>query len=215
MNYSPESVRVRRSLHCGGDHGFSATELLTVLLILGLIAVISIPQVLDGLKAYRLHANAASLTTQLNLARFRATSQNTPYRVRISMAAPPHQFSMERLCGATPASVDSNCTGPYQVRTGGTEFGPQPVELGVSFTTANPGGTTTYPGTITGGVPSTIFYFNTRGMPVDANGNPLLNGGTVIYLTNGMSLTDAIVVSVGGKVNTYQWSPSSSTWKLR
>jgi hypothetical protein len=52
-------------------------------------------------------------------------------------------------------------------------------------------------------------------MPVDSSGNPLTNGGAVIYLTNGMSLTDAIVVSVGGRVNTYQWKPSSGAWTLR
>jgi hypothetical protein len=203
----------RGSLRCAP--GFSSVEMTTVVLILALISVVAIPQALTGVKAYRLHSNAASLTTQLNLARFRSTSQNTPYRVQIAMDAAPHRFSMDRLCGATPASVDSNCTAPYQARTGGTEFGPQPVELGVSFTTANPGGTTSYPGTITGGTPTNVFYFNTRGMPVDTSGNPLTNGGAVIYLTNGLGLTDAIVVSVGGRVSTYQWSPSSGTWKLR
>jgi Tfp pilus assembly protein FimT len=199
----------------GGSRGFSSAELLTVILILAIITVVAIPQALTGLKAYRLHANAASLTTQLNLARFRATSQNTPYRVQIAMDAAPHRFSMERLCGATPPSVDPSCTGPYQARTGGTEFGPQPVELGVSFTMTNPGGTTAYPGTITGGSPTNVFYFNSRGMPVDSNGNPLTNGGGVIYLTNGMGLTDAIVVSVGGRVSTYQWIPSSGSWQPR
>lgn len=199
----------------GLDHGFSMVELLTVVLIIGLISVIAIPQVLSGIKGYRLHSNAAALGSQLSMARFRATSQNTPYRVQIAMAAAPHSFSLDRLCGATPSSVDSNCTAPYQPRTDGTEFGPQPVELGVSFTTTNPGGTTSYPGTITGGTPATVFYFNTRGMPVDSSGNPLTNGGAVIYLTNGMSLTDAIVVSVAGRVSAYQWKPSSGTWNLR
>ena len=215
MTHFPEFEQPKRYESQGCDRGFSTVELLTVLLIMGLIAVIAIPQVLDGVKAYRLHSNAAALGSQLNLARFRATSQNTPYRVQIEMAAAPHRFSMDRLCGATPTSTDSSCTAPYVARTGGTEFGPQPVELGVSFITTNPGGTTSFPGTITGGSPTTVFYFNTRGMPVDSSGNPLTNGGAVIYLTNGMSLTDAIVVSVGGRVGTYQWKPSSSTWALR
>jgi prepilin-type N-terminal cleavage/methylation domain-containing protein len=215
MTHFPKYERQKRPRSLGCDRGFSTVELLTVLLIMGLIAVIAIPQLLNGVKAYRLHSNAAALSSQLNLARFRATSQNTPYRVQIEMAAAPHRFSMDRLCGATPTSTDSNCTAPYQARTGGTEFGPQPVELGVSFTTTNPGGTTSYPGTITGGSPTNVFYFNTRGMPVDSSGNPLNNGGAVIYLTNGMSLTDAIVVSVGGRVSTYQWKASSSNWVLR
>ena len=190
-------------------------ELLTVVLIIGLIAVMALPGALNGVKAYRLHSNATALSTQLSLARFRATSQNTPYRVQIAMAAAPHQFSMDRLCGITPASTDSNCSAPYQARTGGTEFGPQPIDLGISFTSTNPGGASSYPGTITGGAASTVFYFNTRGTPVDSNGNPLTNGGAVIYVTNGSNLTDAVVVSVGGRVSTYQWMPSTSTWNLR
>jgi len=190
-------------------------ELSTVVLIIGLISVMALPQALTAVKAYRLHSDAAALSSELNMARFRATSQYTPYRVEIDMAAAPHKFSVERLCGATFASVDSNCSGPYQPRTNGTEFGPQPIELGNAFTTTNPGGTTVYPGTITGGTGANVFYFNTRGMPVDSTGNPLSNGGAVIYVTNGSSLTDAVVVSVGGRVSTYQWQPSTSTWSLR
>ena len=212
MNYFQ---RIERPNLARSDQGFSMIELLTVVLIIGLIAVLALPGALNGVKAYRLHSNATALSTQLNLARFRATSQNTPYRVQIAMAAAPHQFSLDRLCGTTPTSVDSNCSAPYQARTGGTEFGPQPIDLGISFVTTNPGGTSSYPGTITGGTASTVFYFNTRGTPVDSNGNPLTNGGAVIYLTNGSSLTDAVVVSVGGRVSTYQWMPSTSTWTLR
>jgi len=197
------------------DRGFSMIELSTVVLVIGLISVMALPQALTAVKAYRLHSDTEALSSQLNMARFRATSQNTPYRVQIDMAAAPHKFTLQRLCGGTLASVDSNCSAAYQPRTGGAEFGPQPIALGNSFTTSNPGGTSVYPGTITGGTAASVFYFNTRGMPVDSSGNPLNNGGAVVYVTNGSSLTDAVVVSVGGRVSTYQWKPSSSTWSLR
>ena len=163
----------RRATPWKPDRGFSMIELSTVVLIIGLISVMALPQALTAVKAYRLHSDTAALSSQLNMARFRATSQYTPYRVKIDMATAPHRFYLERLCGATLASVDSNCSGPYQARTNGTEFGPQPIELGNFFSTANPGGTSTYPGTITGGTASSVFYFNTRGMPVDSTGNPL------------------------------------------
>jgi len=197
------------------EYGFTMLELLVVVLIIGLIAVVAIPQALTAVKAYRLHSDAAAFAGQLNVARFRATSQNTPYRVTVSTSVAPHTFQMERLCGSTPASVDASCTGPYQPRTNGLEGGTQPISRGNSFITTNPGGTTAYPGTITGGTAATVFYFNTRGMPVDANGNPLSQGGAVLYLTNNSNLTDAVVVSVGGRVSTYQWKPSTSTWMSR
>jgi Tfp pilus assembly protein FimT len=197
------------------NRGFSTIELSTVVLVIGLISVMALPQALIAVKSYRLHSDSEALSSQLNMARFRATSQNTPYRVQIDMAAVPHSFTLQRLCGGTLAAVDSSCISPYQPRTGGAEFGPQPIGLGNAFTTTNPGGASAYPGTITGGTASSVFYFNTRGMPVDSSGNPLTNGGAVIYVTNGSSLTDAVVVSVAGRVSTYQWKPSSSNWSLR
>ena len=52
-------------------------------------------------------------------------------------------------------------------------------------------------------------------MPVNSSGNPLSNGGAVIYVTNNANLTDAVVVSVGGRVSTHQWNPATSAWSSR
>jgi Tfp pilus assembly protein FimT len=190
-------------------------ELLVVVLIMGIVTAIAIPQALTAVKSYRLHSDAAAVAAQLNVTRFRATSQNTPYCLNIVTSTVPHSFTMERLCGSTPVTTDSNCTSPYQPRTDGMEGGAQVISVGDSFTTTNPGGATAYPGTITGGTASTVFYFNTRGMPVNSSGNPLSNGGAVIYVTNLANLTDAVVVSVGGRIANYQWNPSAGSWAAR
>ena len=190
-------------------------ELLVVVLVMAIVTAIAIPQALTAVKGYRLHSDAAAVAAQLNVTRFRATSQNTPYRLNIDTSTTPNTFAMERLCGSTPVSTDSNCSAAYQPRTNGIEAGQQTVSYGDSFTTTNPGGTTSYPGTITGGAAATVFYFNTRGMPVNNTGNPLSNGGSVIYVTSRINLTDAVVVSVGGRIAVYQWNPSTSTWVSR
>lgn len=196
------------------DSGFSMLELLLVMLVLVIIIAIALPQALTAVKGYRLHSDAAAVASQLNVARFRATSQYTPYSLSIDVAN--SQFSMQRLCGPTLSSVDSNCTGSAYLPRSTTQ--PDSITLPLatqdSFTTTNPGGTT-YPGTITGGSASTTFYFNTRGMPVDSSGNPVSNGGSVIYLKNTNNLTDAAVVSVGGRITLYNWSPSTTTWVAR
>jgi hypothetical protein len=156
------------------------------------------------------------VAAQLNVTRFRATSQFAPFRLNIDTTTTPHTFYMERLCGETPASIDSNCTSPYQpFTTRQIEGGRIPLSAGNVFTATNPGATTAYPGTITGGTAVAVFFFNTRGMPVDNLGNPVANGGVMTFLTNNAGLTDAVAVSVGGQIRVYNWDVSTSAWIAR
>jgi prepilin-type N-terminal cleavage/methylation domain-containing protein len=178
------------------DRGFSLLELLIVIVILAIVAAFAIPSALNSLRAYKLHSDAAALAAQMNVARFRATSQFTPYRLSISTAN--GTYTVERLSTSYGSPV--------------AELGPVNIYSGNAFVTANPGGST-YPGTITGGTAVTNFYFNTRGMPVDNTGNPIANGGAVIYLTNNAGLTDAVAATLGGRIGVYNWD--GSAWKAR
>lgn len=196
-------------------------EILVVLLLMGIIAAIAIPAAYSSLKGYRLHSDATALASYLNVARMKAASQYAPYRMVVNIAG--GTYTLEQLCGMTPSTADAACTGasaPYQPHTtpmleGGTQY----ISAGNTFSSCRPSSITgsVYPGTITADpspCPDPLyFYFNTRGSPVDNIGNPLSNGGDVIYLYNQNNLVDAVTVSIGGRVSVSSWS--GSAWVVR
>jgi len=198
--------------------GYSIVELMVVILVASIIIAIAIPQVLAALKGYRLHGDASAISAQLNVTRFRATSQYTPYRLNIITGSSPPSFSMERLCG-----TDTDCLPPsapcvqsyMPYLQADIESGAQYLATGDSFTTVNPGGAVLPPSLGGTGTGSTVFYFNTRGLPVDCTGTPLSNGGAVIYLQNADNLIDAVVVTAGGRIGIYAWSSKGNSWVPR
>lgn len=219
------------------DSGFSMIELLVVILIIAIVATFTIPQAMTSVRAYRFHSDAQALAATLDVARLRATSQFVPYRVNLTWVWTGgtwvNAYTLERLCGSMTSGCTAPwtpvCTQPYWSQsTPQIEAGTQYLAVNNNYSWWNPGGTASYPGPIipgstpvawagTPGVSATLpfpygFYFNTRGMPVGCDGNPLPNGGEVIYLWNpNLNISDAITVSVGGRISVYQWVPDPVT----
>lgn len=210
------------------EKGFSMLELLSALLIMGVIAAMALPTAITAVKNYRLHSDATALASFLNVVRMKGASQFAPYRLVIQESAigGTGTYAMEKLCGITPSTVDINCTSPYQPFTT-RQFdltGTQYLAAGNSMTGCRPTGVGSAPiSTINGDQSSSTppcstqlyFYFNTRGLPVDNSGNPLANGGDVVYIQNPDGLKDAITISLGGRVATWNWSPTAATWMMR
>ncbi len=192
------------------------TELLVVILIMGVTAAMSLPAALNALQGYRLHSEASGIAGYLNLAQMHAASQYAPHRVIINVTA--GTYMLERLCGMDPA-----CTGAYQsYATPQVEDGPQYIQQGNTFLSCRPTGITVSPGTITldpAGCPTPpdpfYIYFNTRGQPVDSSGNTLGNGGAALYITGQNGLVDAVTASPGGRVSVWNWSISGTQWVSR
>lgn len=210
------------------EHGFSMLELLAALLIMGIVAAFAIPAAITAVKGYRLHADASALAGFLNVARMKAASQYAPYRVAFNTAA--GQYSIEQLCGwnnSDPGCTAMGATAYSSLATPAIDHkvGVQYMSAGDSLLSCRPAGVPApspahpSPGSITAdaaGCPATLyFYFNTRGSPVDNTGNPLNNGGVVVFLQNQAQLLDAITVSVGGRVAVWNYAPSTTTWAMR
>ena len=202
------------------NHGFSMLEILVVLLIMGIIVALALPTAINSLKGYKLHSDATSIASYLNVARMKAASQYAPYRLVVNLSAAT--YTLEELCGAKTSAVDSACTGgnyytplSTPMLSGGTQY----FSSEIIPSSCRPSSITgsLYPGTISGD-PATCtgplyMYFNTRGSPVDNSGNPMSNGGDVLYLRGPNGLVDAITVSLGGRVSVSTWS--GSAWVVR
>jgi prepilin-type N-terminal cleavage/methylation domain-containing protein len=201
--------------------GFTLAELLIVVSVLGTIAAIAIPSATRDLADYRLHSDASSLSSWLNVARMKAASQFAPYRLNVNLSS--GSYVLEQLCGGNTSDTACTATGATPYTAYSSPFydnsGTQYLSTGDTTSSCRPSGISTFPGSITAD-PSTCpnplrVYFNTRGVPVDSSGNPLTNGGAAIYLKNPDNLVDAVVVSLGGQVSVWNYSPGSGTWYMR
>jgi len=210
----------KQRTHSFRERAFTMLEMLIVVTVAGVVAAMAVPQAYYAVKSYRLHADASALANQLNIARMRAASQFAPYREIVNASS--GTYWREKLCGDTSTSTDSACTSAYNALTlaeieGGTQY---KIE-GNSFSSCRPSflGASSYPGTVEGDpspCPDPIeIYFNTRGAPVESNGDPLCNGGAAIYIRNQQKLVDAVTVSIGGAVTVWNWDTASSSWMKR
>jgi type II secretory pathway pseudopilin PulG len=211
------------SADIAGDNsasGVTLVELMLVLAVAIIIIAIAVPQALTSIKNYRLHSDATSVVSYLNLTRMRAASQYVPYRLDFDPTT--NTYAVEQLASSqyNPIPTSAPSPGPYSAQSPAVyEYGTQYLAKGNSFANCRPTGISAYPGPITADASSCTgafqIYFNTRGTPVDGSGNTLTNGGLAVYLTGPNGLTDAITVSASGAVQVWNWSPGSSKWYAR
>jgi hypothetical protein len=150
----------------------------------------------------------------------RAASQYAPHSLNFN--ATERTFLVEQLTPITynpiPASVSSSPN--YSSQSPPVyEYGTQYLASGETVSNCLPAGASVFPAPVAGNPSSCSssfqIYFNTRGFPVDATGSTLGNGGVAIYLTASNNIIDAVTISAGGAVQTWNWNAGSAQWSAR
>ena len=174
--------------------GFSHVELMVVAAVMLVLAAIAIPRVSGVVQTYRVGADARSIASQLTLARISAGSQNTDARINFNNCT----------AGSTTYQLEiyNQSSSAYQTQGGVTN-----LSTGVSY---GYGSITTPVGSQTSITNSPCYIkFNSRGLPVDASGNPTAN--YTIYVINNQNLCFAVTVLLSGRIQVFEYNGTAWT----
>jgi type II secretory pathway pseudopilin PulG len=192
------------------QHGYSLIDTLAVVALIGVMSAMVVPITGGALRSHRINADTAALKHSVGLAKMRAAARFTRARVRVDLAANTHRVQVWDKDAV--AWVDDG--GPISTSTGVTfGFGvldtpPPNTQIDIDMSPpCTPGDDADDP--IDG---TACIIFNSRGLPVDADGN--LFGGHALYLTsaNGAS---AVTVTATPLVRAWMSPPKEAAWVER
>jgi len=187
------------------DHqaGFSITELLVVLAIAGVLAAMALPSAERTLADVRLHNDARAIHNLTSLAKMRAAAKYTRVRLYCDLGA--ETFVLQDWDKATSTWVAEE--GPETLSTNvdfsfnGLSDPPADTQSAIGLGAAckaNDG--------VTDLANTSCIVFNSRGIPVNAVGDP--DGNGAIYVTDHSTGVYGITVSATPLVRLW-WSPAT------
>jgi prepilin-type N-terminal cleavage/methylation domain-containing protein len=184
--------------------GFTIVELLVVLAIAGVIAAIALPSATRTLADVRLHNDAGGIQNLTSLAKMRAAAKYTRVRLYCDLGAETYVLQ------------DWNkAAGTWVAEEGAQTLSPN-VDFSFDTLAAPPDDTQAAIGQASAckaddGVAdlanTACIVFNSRGIPVDANGNP--DGNGAIYVTDHSTGVYGITISATPLVRLW-WSPTTT-----
>lgn len=191
------------------DAGFSAVEMLIVLVIIALSASLAVPLMGNLLSAERIGGDARSLSNSTAMTKMRAAARFGPARLRVDVAARTYRAEVWRTTG-TPGWEQE---GPPELLSSGVSFGfgsiaaPPPNTQGVigqAEACRDDAGLDI--------ADTACVVFNSRGLPVDDTGGP--TGAGAFYIRNDTEVF-GITVSATGLVRTWRTPADPVNWVLQ
>jgi prepilin-type N-terminal cleavage/methylation domain-containing protein len=189
--------------------GYSAVELLVVLVIVGTLAAMSLPLSVSMVEDFRLSGDAHSVSNSVALAKMSAAAQFTRARLRVNLVDGTHQVEIWRKTGTPGWIPDSGVT----MLARGDVFGAGAIDTpppNSQLAVAQAPACRDDAGAAIANTACVIF--NSRGIAVDDAGAP--SQVRVLYLS-GQTGVFAIVVSGTSRLQVWRISPGGDTWQIQ
>lgn len=195
----------------GGHAGYSIIEMMMVLLIIGIVAAMVVPFGTAAMGGERISGQARAVAYQAALAKMRAAASFTRARLYVDRTA--RQYRLE-VWDKTAAAW---------VTEGGTETLPRGVAFGFGAVTVPPANTQAaiaQPAACRAGLDAataeiadtSCIVFNSRGIPIDANGAP--TGDNALYVTDADgTVVYSATVSATGLSRLWWTATSTVAWQ--
>ncbi len=103
---------MKRQKGTPSDHGFTVIELIVVLAVALIVMGVALPNMISWLPNYRLSSGARQVAGDLQLARMKAISQNTKYRLNFGVL-PSTSYTFEKDDGGFATE-----SGPFSLPDG-------------------------------------------------------------------------------------------------
>jgi Tfp pilus assembly protein FimT len=191
--------------------GFGLVDLLVVITMLGIVAGMALPMMDSTSRGFRLKGDAQALANMVSLAKMRAASVYSRTRLRANLTN--NSFRLELW---VPTNAADKTVGSWVV-----DGGEKQLSAGVTFGVASRTTPPTNTQNVLGQSPActaadslsdnpvadtACIVFNSRGIPVDTNGDP--TGGNALYITDGTAVYGTTITATP---LVRQWWANAST----